>query len=134
MFNKGREGQGLALPPLNSAHCVLERRSRLGSRTGPSIWCRHPPLPNVPRGCAARRAPPASQSRRWGLEMPNEGRGGRALSLPPLCSARNALRRPPRSPPMAAAPIWERRVLRGGAPSEAPLPWSFYLCPAMIAL
>ncbi|KAJ1179474.1 hypothetical protein NDU88_004708 [Pleurodeles waltl] len=34
-FNKGREGQALALPPLNSAHCVLERRSRVGSRTGP---------------------------------------------------------------------------------------------------
>ncbi|KAJ1104604.1 hypothetical protein NDU88_002014 [Pleurodeles waltl] len=121
-FNKGREGQALALPPLNSAHCVLERRSRVGSRTGPSIWCRHPPLPNVPRGCAARRAPPASQSRRWGLEMPNEGRGGRALSLPPLCSARNALGRRPRSPPMAATPIWERRVLRGGRALRGALP------------
>ncbi|KAJ1114024.1 hypothetical protein NDU88_002263 [Pleurodeles waltl] len=35
MFNKGREGQALALPPLNSALCVLEQRSRVGSRTGP---------------------------------------------------------------------------------------------------
>ncbi|KAJ1165966.1 hypothetical protein NDU88_006383 [Pleurodeles waltl] len=65
----------------------------------------------------------------WGLEMPNEGRGGRALSLPPLCSARNALGRRPRSPPIAAAPIWERRVLRGGRALRGAAPLELLFMP-----
>ncbi|KAJ1214812.1 hypothetical protein NDU88_002423 [Pleurodeles waltl] len=68
---------------------------------GPSVWCWHPPLPIVPRGV---RPGPARLGRSlWSeehLPLLNlivgtrelvEGRGGRALSLPPLCSARNAL-------------------------------------------
>ncbi|KAJ1214990.1 hypothetical protein NDU88_002600 [Pleurodeles waltl] len=34
MFNEGRGGQALSLPPLGSTRCVLERRSRIGSRVG----------------------------------------------------------------------------------------------------
>ncbi|KAJ1215226.1 hypothetical protein NDU88_002835 [Pleurodeles waltl] len=40
MFNEGREGQALSLPPLGSTRCVLERRSRIGSRVG-----HEPPAP-----------------------------------------------------------------------------------------
>ncbi|KAJ1170194.1 hypothetical protein NDU88_002075 [Pleurodeles waltl] len=112
MFNEGREGQALSLPPLGSTRCVLERRSRIGSRVGLEPLAPASTAPQRSSGmCGARGA---SRLLVMALGSGDAHRGARGPGALPTSSLVCTQRARARSPPMAATPIWERRVLRGG--------------------
>ncbi|KAJ1191048.1 hypothetical protein NDU88_000365 [Pleurodeles waltl] len=116
MFNEGREGQALSLPPLGSTRCVLERRSSIGSRVSLE--------PLVPASTAPQRssgmcgAKGASRLLVTALGSGDAHRGARGPGVLPTSSLFCV----------------QRARVTAAIPSEAPLSWGFYLCPAMIAL
>ncbi|KAJ1163763.1 hypothetical protein NDU88_004216 [Pleurodeles waltl] len=105
MFNEGRGGQALSLPPLGSMRCVLERRSRISSRVGLEPLAPASTAPQRSSGMCSARGASRLLVAALGSGDAHRGATGRALSLPPLCSAHSALGRRPQSPPMAAAPM-----------------------------